>query len=107
MGINQKQTQIERKSHFERQLKDRLSSLSEKGMESPRILRDTIVKKLRADIGAINARLKTIASYEEKTKELAKAKAEKAEAPPKDRGVSKEKKAKEAPVEGKAKKNKK
>jgi hypothetical protein len=50
--------------------------------------------------------LKTIAGYEEKTAELAKTKAEKA-ASQKDPENSKEKKAKEAPVEGKEKKKKK
>jgi hypothetical protein len=74
--------------------------------ESPKINKDTILKKLRANIEAINARLKTIAGYEEKTAELAKTKAEKA-ASQKDPENSKEKKAKEAPVEGKEKKKKK
>jgi hypothetical protein len=106
MGSNRKQAQIERKAYFERHLKDRMSFLSEKGIESPKINKDTILKKLRANIEAINARLKTIAGYEEKTAELAKTKAEKA-ASQKDPENSKEKKAKEAPVEGKEKKKKK
>lgn len=107
MGSNQKQTQMKRKAYFERQLKDRLSFLSEKGVESPKIKKDTIVKKWRANIEAINARLKTIASYEDKKEELAKIKVEKAMPPQKDPETSKEKKAKEAPVEGKEKKKKK
>ena len=106
MGSNRKLAQMERKAYFERQLKDRLSFLSEKGIESPKINKDTIFKKFRANIAAINARLKTIASYEERTEELAKTKAEKA-APQKDPEDSKEKKAKAAPVEGKEKKKKK
>lgn len=106
MGSNRKQAQMERKAYFERRLKDRLSFLSGKGIESPKIIKDTILKNLRANIKAINARLKTIASYEEKTEELAKTKAEKA-APHKDLEDSKENKAKEAPVEGKKKKKKK
>ena len=106
MGSNRKQAQIERKAYFERRLKDRMSFLSEKGIESPKINKDTIFKKLKANIEAINARLKTITSYEEKTEELAKTKAEKA-APKKDLEDSKVKKAKEAPVEGKGKKKKK
>jgi hypothetical protein len=101
MGSNRKLAQMERKAYFERRLKDRLSFLSEKGVESPKIY-----KNLRANIEAINARLKTIASYEEKTEELAKTKVEKA-APQKDTEDSKEKKAKEAPVEDKEKKKKK
>ena len=106
MGSNRKQAQMERKASLERQMKDRMSFLSEKGIESPKINKDTILKKLRANIEAINVRLKTIASYEEKTEELAKTKAEKA-ASQKDPKESKEKKAKKAPVEVKEKKKKK
>jgi hypothetical protein len=103
MGSNRKQAQMERKAYFERQLKDRLSFLSEKEIESPKIDKDTIVKNLRANIEAMNARLKTIARYEEKTEELAKTKA----APQRDMEDNKEMKTKEAPVEGKGKKKKK
>ena len=106
MGLNRKQAEMERKAYFERRLKDRMSFLSKKGIESPQINKDTIFKKLRANIEAINVRLKTIASYEAKTAELAKKKAEKV-APQKDPEDTKEKKAKEAPVEGKEKKKKK
>ena len=107
MGSNRKQAQMERKAYFERRLKDRMSFLSEKGIESPKIKKDTIFKKLRANIDALNARLMTIASYEERTEELAKTKAEKVAVPQKDPEDSKERKANEAPVEGKEKKKKK
>ena len=106
MGSNRKPAQMERKAYFERQLKDRMTFLSEKGIESAKIKKDTIIKKLRANIDSLNARLKTIASYEERTEELAKTKAEKAVLK-KDPEDSKEKKATEAPVEGKEKKKKK
>ena len=111
MGSKQKQTQTEQKAYFERRLKDRLSFLSEKGIEFPMTDKDTIVKKLRANIDAINARLKTIANYEKRTAELAKMKAEKTAVPLKEPEVSKEKKEKikekEAPAEKKEKKKKK
>jgi len=113
MGSNQKQTQMERKAYFEGQLKDRMSLLSGKGIESPKINKDTIIKKLRANIKAVNARLRAIAGQEGKTEALAKAKAEKAAAPQKTQEETKDKKAKgakevkEAPVEGKEKKKKK
>jgi len=97
---------MERKAYFERQLKDRMAFLSEKGIESAKIKKDTIIKKLRANIDSLNARLKTIASYEERTEALAKTKAEKAVLK-KDPEDSEEKKATEAPVEGKEKKKKK
>ncbi len=106
MGRNRKLALTERKANYERQLKDRTSFLSEKGIEPPKISKDTIFKKLRASIQALNARMKTIVGYEERTEELAKTKAEKA-ASPKNPEDSKEKKAKEAPVEAKEKKKKK
>jgi len=106
MGSKQKQTQMDQKAYFEQGLEDRLSSLSKRGIESPRIDKDPLVKKLRAKIRAVNDRLKVIAAYEKRTAELAKIKAERAAAPPKGRERGKEKKAKEAPEEGKAKKKK-
>jgi hypothetical protein len=106
MGSKQKQTQMDHKAYFERKLDDRLSSLSKKGIESPRIDKDTLVKKLRAKIRAINDRLKAIAANEKRTEELAKIKVERAAAPPKVKEKGKEKKAKEALEEGKVKKKK-
>jgi hypothetical protein len=107
MGAKRKPAQMERKAYFERQLKDRMAFLTKKGIEPPQIKKDTILKKLRANIEALNARLKTIARYEEQTAGLAKKKAEKAAVPKKDPEDRKEKKAKEAPVEAKEKKKKK
>ena len=106
MGSNRKPAQMERKAYFERQMRDRMTFLSEKGIEPDRIKKDIIIKKLRANIDSLNARLKTIAKYEEKTEELAKTKAEKAVLK-KDPEDDKEKKATEAPVEVKEKKKKK
>ena len=80
MGSNQRQTQMEQKANFERELKDRLSILSEREIESREINKDTSVKRLRAKIRAINARLRTIDALEKKTEELATIKAERAAA---------------------------
>ncbi len=109
MGSNRKKAEMERKANFERQMKDRMSFLSEKGIESSRINKDTILKKLRATIEAINVRLKKIASCEEKTEQMAKTKAEKeaSETEPEARKEKKTKEAKEAPGESKGKKKKK
>lgn len=57
MGSKRKQTQMEQLAYFGRQLKDRLFFLFEKMIESPKINKDTIVKKLRANIRAVNGRL--------------------------------------------------
>jgi len=107
MGSKQKQTQNKQKACLERNLKDRLAVLSEKGIESREIDKDTLVKKLRANIRAINTRLKAIDANEKKTEELAMIKVEKASAPRKDPEGIKEKKVKEAPVVGKEKQKKK
>jgi len=107
MGSKQKQTQIGQKESFERKLKNRLALLSEEGIEARKIDRDVLVKKLRANVEAINTRLKTIEASEKKNEELARLKLEKAAAPRKEPEATKEKKPKEAPVEVKEKKKKK
>jgi outer membrane biosynthesis protein TonB len=109
MGSRKKEAQERQKAYFERRLEERLSFLSKKGIESPGIDKDTLVKKLRANIRAINDRLKAIADNEKRTEELAKMKAEKTALPPppKDQEEGKGKKSKEAPEEGKEKKRKK
>jgi hypothetical protein len=103
MGSKHKKSRMEQKASFERWLEDRLSYLSKKGIESPRIDKDVIVKKLRADINAVNVRLKSIAEIEKKTEELTRNKAEKKAAPLEDQEGGKHKKSKEVPAEGKEK----
>jgi hypothetical protein len=126
MGSKQKKTQMGRKEYFERRLKERLSFLAEKKTEPSSIDKDPSVKNLRANIRAIDARLQAIAKIEQRTAELAKAKAEKTAAilKPQEGGKDKEKEKKEkgkekakekgkekepkkAPEEGKEKKKKK
>jgi hypothetical protein len=104
MGSKHRQAQNGRKASFERNLKNRLALLLSKGIESREIDKDALVKKLRANIKAINNRLKAIDASEKKTAELARMKAEKAAAPPKEPEAVKEgKKVKEAPAAGKEK----
>jgi outer membrane biosynthesis protein TonB len=109
MGSRNKEAQGRQKAYFERRLGERLSFLANKGIESPGIEKDALVKKLRANIRAINDRLKAIANNEKRTEGLAKIKAEKAAAAavPKDQAEKKGKSSKEAPPEGKEKKKKK
>jgi hypothetical protein len=110
MGSKHKRSRMEQKVSFEQRLEERLSYLSKKGTEHPEIDKDVIVKKLRADINAVNTRLKAITDNEKRTEELARIKAEKAEkvvAPREDQEIGKDKKSKEAPAEGKEKKKKK
>jgi len=108
MGSRKKEMQERQKKNFERKLEERLSLLSGNGIEAERINKDTLVKKLKAGIRAVNERLNAIAANEKRTEELARIKAERAAPPPpvKEAG-RKGKAAKEAPEEGKEKKKKK
>ena len=116
MASKLKQTQLRRKEQYERKLKNRLALLAERKMEPARMDRDAIVKNLRAQIEAADARLKAIAAIEKRTEDQAKAKADKAaaekaarEAPAKaaEGGREKKEKAAKAPAEGQEKKEKK
>ncbi len=121
MASKLKKTQLGRREQYERRLANRLSLLSERKTEPSRIEKDPLVKNLRANIEATDARLKAIAKIEQRTAELAKIKAAKAEAAKaekaaalgkaaeggKEKGKDKEKEPKKAPAEGKEKKKKK
>jgi len=107
MGLKRKQTLIDQKARFERELKNRLSFLSGKGLVSPQADKDTLVRKLQGDIRAVNSRLRKIAADEKRTEELKKMKADKAAAPRvKQEGekAGKAEKPKKGPEQGKEKK---
>jgi hypothetical protein len=104
MGLRRKQILIGQKANFEHKLRDRLSSLSGKGVKSPQADKDTLVRKWQADIKAVNRRLRVIADNEKRTAEIAKIKAERAAAPKKEEEGKKGEKPKKASEEGKGKK---
>jgi len=104
MGLMRKPMLMRQKARFEHTLKDRLSFLSGKGIKSPKAEKDTIVRKLQADIKAVNKRLRVIAASEKRTEEMAKIKAERAAAPKQEQDGGKNEKAKKAAGEGKEKK---
>ena len=104
MGLKRKQMQMRQKAYFEQKLQNRLSFLSGKGIEAPKIDKDPLVRKLRANIRAVNNRLRLIADNEKRTEEMAKIKAERAAAPAKEQEGGKVEKPKKAPEEGKEKK---
>ena len=104
MGLKRKQMQLRQKAYFEQKLKDRLSFLSGKGIEAPKVDKDSLVRKLKASIRAVNNRLRLIADNEKRTEEMAKIKADRAAAPPKEQEGGKAEKPKKAPEEGKEKK---
>jgi hypothetical protein len=104
MGLKRKQMQIRQKAYFEQKLKDRLSFLSEKAIVSPKADKDTLVRKLKANIKAVNKRLRLISDNEKRTEEMAKIKAERAAAALKEQESGKVEKPRKAPEEGKGKK---
>ena len=61
MGSKKKQMLIRQKAAFEHELQERLSFLAGKGIKSPKAEKDTIVRKLKADIKAGNNRLRLVA----------------------------------------------
>ena len=107
MGLMRKQMLLRQKARFEHTLQARLSFLSGKGIKSPKAEKDTIVRKMQADIKAVNKRLRLIAASEKRTEEMAKTKAERAAAPQKEQEGGKSEKSKKVSEEGKGKKIKK
>jgi hypothetical protein len=108
MGLKRKQMLLRQKTYFEHELANRLSSLSEKGIESKRMDKDPLVRELKADVKAVAARLKAIANSDKITEDMAKARAAKAAAPApvKEKAAGKAEKPKKAPAEAKEKKPK-
>ncbi|MHB8053803.1 MAG: hypothetical protein ACYDH3_00915 [Candidatus Aminicenantales bacterium] len=110
MESKRKQIHMRQKALFEQKLKDRLSFLAGKGIKSPKADRDTLARKWKADLKAVNKRLSLMAEHEKRSEEMAKIKAERAaaprveEAPKKEKERGKGEKPKKAPEEGKEKK---
>ncbi len=104
MGLKRKQVLIRQKAYVEQKLHDRLAFLSGKGIESPKADKDTIVRKLQADLRTGNRRLRLVADQEKRTEEMAKIKAERAAAPRKEEKAGKGEKPKKSAEEGKGKK---
>ena len=104
MGLMRKPMLMRQKARFEHTLKDRLSFLSGKGIKSPKAEKDTIVRKLQADLKAVNKRLRVITASEKRTEEMAKIKAERAAAPKQEQDGGKGEKSKKAAGDGKDKK---
>lgn len=106
MGFMRKQMLAMQKASYEKTLQERLAILAKKGVGSPKVEKDTIVRKLKADIKAVNRRLATIAANEKTTEENAKRIAARAAAPRKDQEPAPSEKPKKGSEEGKAKKPK-
>jgi len=103
MEMKRKPLHLRHKAMFEQELKDRLSYLAGKGIKPPKADKDPIVKKLKAEVKAVDRRLKLVAEHEKRSEEMAKIKAERAAAPKKEEAPAKAEKPKKAPA-GKEKK---
>lgn len=105
MSLKRKKMLLRQKEYFEQKLKDRQSLLSKKKIEPAKADKDSIVRKLQADVRAVNSRLRKIAADEKLSEELAKIKADRLAAPKKEE-EGKAEKPKKALEEGKGKKEK-
>ena len=106
MGSKTKQTREDQRSYWETKLSQRLSVLSERGMESEKITKDPGVRKIRARLRQTQSRLKAIADSEKKAEEIARIKADKSAARKKEKG-KKEKEQKKEPELSKRQQKKK
>jgi hypothetical protein len=106
MGSMRKQMLMQQKASFEQTLTERLARLAGKAEKSLKPDKDTIVRKLKADIRAVRNRLKTIDEIEKRTEEMARIKVERAAAPRKEQEAAKSEKPKKAAEDAKAKKPK-
>jgi hypothetical protein len=104
MGLKRKHMIMRQMADVEQSLQIRLSGLAGKGIEAPKTSKDTLVRKLQADIRTLKNRLKIIADNEKRTEDRAKIKEERAAAPVKEQESAKAEKPKQAPEEGKGKK---
>jgi hypothetical protein len=104
MASKDKESRLGQMSYWEEQLNQRLALLTEKGVASEKIAKDTEIKKIRAKIRDTRDRIAAIEKKEKKLEEMAKTKAEKAAMPKKSK---KKKKGEGAPAESKRQQKKK
>ncbi|MEA1970903.1 MAG: hypothetical protein U9N37_04700 [Thermodesulfobacteriota bacterium] len=81
MASKDKVARDAQKTYWEGVLSRRLNVLKESSLEPKKIAKDTSIRKIRAEIRKIGARLAVIDKKEKKIKEMAKIKAEKTSIP--------------------------
>ena len=81
MPSKSKVAREEQNIYWKNKLDQRLSVLSEKGIEPKKIAVDTAVRKIRAKLRDTEGRLRVISSMEKKVEEMAGIKAQKLAAP--------------------------
>lgn len=100
MASKDKVARDSQKTYWDGALSRRLKALNESGLEQKEIAKDTSVRKIRAEIRKISARLAVIDKKQKKIEEMAKTKAEKVLAATKTK-VKKTKEEEETPEETK------
>ncbi|MEW5949273.1 MAG: hypothetical protein AB1711_07650 [Thermodesulfobacteriota bacterium] len=105
MASESRETRLKQKAGWEVKLQKRLALLVEKGADKKKIVRDALVKELKAKIKESRARLRAIDATEKRTAELATIKAERLARPKEE--APKSKKVAAPPPEAKPKKKKK
>jgi len=103
MGMKKKEVQLRHQADSEKGLQNRIAFLSGKGIEAPRIDKDPIVRKWKAEIKQAKNRLRRIADHEKRTEDIAEVKAARVAAPAKEPESAKAGKPKKAPQEAKKK----
>ena len=106
MASKEKAARLDQKRHWDEKLDQRLSILTDKGVDPEKASKDTTVRKLRAKIRETDKRLKAIEGKEKKSEEMAKIKAEKLAAPKIDK-AKKKKTGEKQPAESKRQQKKK
>jgi DNA polymerase III delta prime subunit len=81
MRSETKETRLDQKNYWQRQLDSRLAELKEQGLPQGQVSKDAAVRKIRAEMRKATARLQAIANKEKKITDMAEAKAQKAAAP--------------------------
>jgi len=107
MASKNKAARMTQKVYWEFQLNQRLSFLTERGVDAEKMAKDATLRKIRGEIRKANRRLRAIAATEKKNEELLTAKAEKLAAPKKEEGKKKKEELKEEPEISKRQQKKK
>ena len=87
MASKDKVARDTQKTYWEGELSHRLGVLNESGLEREKIVKDTSVRKIRAELRKIGARLAVIDKKNKKIEEMARIKAEKMSIPKEKKGT--------------------
>jgi DNA polymerase III delta prime subunit len=66
---------LQQKASYEKTLQYRLAILTKKGVPSPEAEKDAVIRKAKADIKAVNERLRTVAENDRRAEESPKRRA--------------------------------